>query len=397
MVVYTCSLCQKKFTLKGDYNRHINKKFPCVKEENSSDHVKNTILHTNPQNSTQIHNFTTQVINSSNIDEIIYKCKYCIKTFSRSDSLHRHEENYCKFKKIAEQKQKEEQSAIQLLAEQMRKHTEEANKKIDQLQKELTKSKRQILTNNINNINNGTINNGAVNNGIINNGAVNNGTIINNTTNICINFDDLDGSAIESKMSDELDLFWKVRSKDKLVDAVNKIFCNKNHPELHCVYIENKKMNQAMVLNKDNVFRPLPSQTAMFKLREAIGHAILIKIHDNNEDEYKYGVELLDEIDNHQAIDKTTLDQFRRMKYELYNNRNIIKATHNINTPLQNIMVNNVVNDNIGDNEKDDIIVIKKYIFPENELDAGLDRIIAEEEAKCLEQIRLSSFHDASL
>ena len=34
---YECNKCNKIFTLKGDYTRHMNRKFPCRSEEHTSE------------------------------------------------------------------------------------------------------------------------------------------------------------------------------------------------------------------------------------------------------------------------------------------------------------------------------------------------------------------------
>ena len=60
MVVYECDICFKKFTRKGDYDRHLNKKNPC------------------------------QICSKIDRKIKIYKCDGCKRTFNRCDSLTRH-------------------------------------------------------------------------------------------------------------------------------------------------------------------------------------------------------------------------------------------------------------------------------------------------------------------
>ena len=59
---YSCEKCQKKFNLKSDLGRHINKKIPCELKSESNNN---------------------------------FKCLYCQKTLASKSSLKRHERKYC--------------------------------------------------------------------------------------------------------------------------------------------------------------------------------------------------------------------------------------------------------------------------------------------------------------
>jgi hypothetical protein len=63
MVKYACDNCDKIFYHKNDYNKHINKKISCNKDE-----------------------------------EKPFICNYCDKRFTRTDNLYRHEKNNCLFR-----------------------------------------------------------------------------------------------------------------------------------------------------------------------------------------------------------------------------------------------------------------------------------------------------------
>jgi len=43
MVVYKCERCGKKFSLKGDYVKHLNRKYPCIKNIDLNDKLDNLI------------------------------------------------------------------------------------------------------------------------------------------------------------------------------------------------------------------------------------------------------------------------------------------------------------------------------------------------------------------
>ena len=106
MVVHICSNCNKVFNKKSTYDYHIkNKKNPCINNNvyMTTNNNNNNILitHNSTQTNTQPinnplnnpHNSHNN-INTNNIDK--YQCIYCNLVCSRSDSLNRHVEKYCK-------------------------------------------------------------------------------------------------------------------------------------------------------------------------------------------------------------------------------------------------------------------------------------------------------------
>lgn len=72
-MIYTCNKCNKIFRAKSHFETHLNKKFACTKEKNI---IQNEVF--KPKN---------------------YECKYCLKLFSRTDTLKKHIDGYCKEKK----------------------------------------------------------------------------------------------------------------------------------------------------------------------------------------------------------------------------------------------------------------------------------------------------------
>lgn len=77
MPIYTCEKCNKKFKAKGDYTRHIKRKFPCTPENNKEQPVLS-------------------------VEKIRYKCSYCKQTFTRNASLKRHIDGRCHEKKTTD-------------------------------------------------------------------------------------------------------------------------------------------------------------------------------------------------------------------------------------------------------------------------------------------------------
>lgn len=104
--IFECSKCNRTFSTKASLNRHIIQscdnlivKVNIITEttqnndnDTNSDNIKNNI------NDSYDNNY-------NNINRL--KCKYCLKKFSRTDSLKRHIELYCKTK-FSEEKQKDD-------------------------------------------------------------------------------------------------------------------------------------------------------------------------------------------------------------------------------------------------------------------------------------------------
>ena len=82
MVLYICSLCNKKFNHKGDYTRHINRKNKCkiIPSNNNNIVIKKK-------------EETFQNRNSSK-----HICNYCNRSYSRRPNLNKHLKT-CKVKK----------------------------------------------------------------------------------------------------------------------------------------------------------------------------------------------------------------------------------------------------------------------------------------------------------
>tara|TARA_Y100000768_G_scaffold385668_1_gene372299 strand:+ start:1139 stop:1975 length:837 start_codon:yes stop_codon:yes gene_type:complete len=140
MVEYTCSACNKIFTQKGHYMRHINRKFPCTKKNNE---------------------YSKYSISGINIPNLEYKekpkCIYCQKTYSTKYNLNKHYKT-CNQKKEIDMKDK----LYNLLIKENQKKLEEDNlflkQQINNLQKQLNKDNTNIVISNNTNCNNKTIN-----------------------------------------------------------------------------------------------------------------------------------------------------------------------------------------------------------------------------------------------
>jgi DNA-directed RNA polymerase subunit RPC12/RpoP len=142
MVFYNCFNCNKEFTDKSMYTRHLNRKNPCKKVD-----AENI-----PKNTENIPK------NTENIKKE-YICIYCHKKLARSTNLNYHLEKACKVKK---QDNLEKETIYQHLLNEhlnIKNENKDIKTKLIEIEKKLSKNKIMNNNNNTNNINNGTINN----------------------------------------------------------------------------------------------------------------------------------------------------------------------------------------------------------------------------------------------
>jgi DNA-directed RNA polymerase subunit RPC12/RpoP len=203
MVLYTCNDCEKEFTLKGNFNTHINRKKSCIYTQND------------------------------------FKCQYCNKKFTKKYSMLRHINNSCKQKnnlnenniiklKELELKEKEINNSKELKEKELilkGKEIELKEKEFKLKEKELNLkiSKNEIKQNNItNNINN------------------------NITCNInIVAF----GSENLENIPNKKILSFINRGFMSVIQMVNYLNCNKDLPENNNIYISNKRDNNINLYN----------------------------------------------------------------------------------------------------------------------------------------------------
>ncbi len=78
MVIHTCSSCNKQFTKKSNYLKHLNKKFKCIL--NIPIVIVTPYVEPTPE-------------------QLKLTCYHCKKVFKRSDYLKKHVDERCKIKK----------------------------------------------------------------------------------------------------------------------------------------------------------------------------------------------------------------------------------------------------------------------------------------------------------
>jgi hypothetical protein len=149
MKEYPCELCGKIFNQKCNWIQHTqNKKFPCVKNDKISGNSGVTGVSSGVNSGVNSGGTTGDIICTIS-DEIKKKkmgCKYCLRLFSRPDSLKRHlEEERCEVLKL--QKQQKENIFINLLTEE-KIVIQTKNDLIEMSKSKENEEKEQVVSNN---------------------------------------------------------------------------------------------------------------------------------------------------------------------------------------------------------------------------------------------------------
>jgi hypothetical protein len=262
---YKCVLCNKEFKQKGHYDYHINRKYKCRSSydtnnlitQNSSIFTPNSSVFppnssvfppnssvfppNSSKNKTNLSDLPLDVNND--INNSLFCCQFCNKSFSRKDNLVRHENDRCKEKKdkyiIKELiKQNEE---IKLQNQEMKQQINNLSEVINDMAK-VSKGKKtssinnQMLTNSNNLTNNSTNNLTNSNNQTLTNNLTNSNNLTNTqTNNFIFNFGEEDIKKIPDK--NKLDaLKCLSNSIYKFIELVN---LNEDYPENQTVLFNN--------------------------------------------------------------------------------------------------------------------------------------------------------------
>ena len=241
MVEYICNRCGYNAKQKINLVRHLNRKNICfpILEDISIENVKKYYgfehysklhqtppkLHQNPpnlppksstkkhQNPPKLEKSSTKIHQNTPKSQVINKCPYCYKTFSRSDSLVRHY-GRCKIKKNENKNDKQEIKELKEIVEKL-----------------LIENKVNSITHNTNNTNNS------------------HNTTNHMTNNIIINnYGDEDTKYITS---DYILKLLKSKPAKIIPELIKYTHFNDDHPENQNIKITNKKEPYIKVRKND--------------------------------------------------------------------------------------------------------------------------------------------------
>ena len=303
MVIYVCIKCCKKFNRKSNYQRHLNRKFPCQKWQ--SNNIKNDekwIKNGAPKCTKNgapapkmVQN--VQVKKKSVTCNLI--CKFCKKTFSRNFTLNRHLK-ICKIK-IVKIKRIEDKS-IEELIEINKKLLEGQESLRNELKDEIKKDKKELLLN-MKSLEN------------------NSGKIINNITVIAYN------KQPDISHLTEID-YLKIMNKGmySIPSLIKAIHFNPKKPENTNIYIPNIRNKYVMAWNGLE-WSMINREEILDDLYESNSNILIDKM-----DEF---IDIGDELDPKimkkfkRFINKKENDEIKdvikeKIKLLLYNNKNLI-------------------------------------------------------------------------
>ena len=232
MVTYICSDCNKKYTNKYDYMRHVNRKTPCNKGVIEMVESK--------QKQTQIETQIEQKKTKYKKEEHI--CFYCKNEFVNNSSLVRHTKLYCKTKKQHEIEKKDKYNELierienneKIFGEKIKNNENEINELRNQLIEEKIKNQKlnQIIhtqTNTQTNTIKGNQNN-----------------VEGDQNNITFNL-----IAFGREDMDKIDTKYILAALKRGISSVpvitDNIHFNSQYPEFNNVYISNMNQKYAMV------------------------------------------------------------------------------------------------------------------------------------------------------
>jgi hypothetical protein len=285
MVEFTCNLCLKIFKKKYNYNRHLNRKYPCKNVKLINRGVIINPLKTNFYNSkTTIISTEVAPISTENIKNYKKKtkehiCSFCSLSFTRISSLNRHLKYRCK-----------------ILYNDY--NYNDLIKRIEKL--ENTKH-------NHSNIN--------INNNIINNNHIN---------IVAFGKEDL------TKISDDIYKLIMDKGFQSIPQLIKYLHFNEKNPEYHNIFISNIRDNKVKVYNGEKCI--LLEDTEIFnKLYNEKSDYLEIK-YDEISDKLKSSTKkkferFLNNKDDEKHMDKI----YKNIKLLLYNHRDVPLKTLNSN------------------------------------------------------------------
>ena len=240
MVEYSCEKCGKKFgNLKSHYDRHINKKFSCIKVQNVKSQVNQNI----PNLNQNIPNYYKKINNVTTIKKIQNQCKFCNKFFTAKSSLTRHVNLRCKEIKIKninkeQQIEKEQINKLIELNELLIKQNEENRKQNEEIKKQNEELKNQLVMVQIQkSTGKSKLNKSKIN--ISNSNISNSNNVTNNNIHIQINkygtenYDELDNKLFLEPMLKEI-------GKQIFLKQIQNIYINPDLPQNHNIVITDK-------------------------------------------------------------------------------------------------------------------------------------------------------------
>jgi hypothetical protein len=311
-----CEDCKISFKYNYLLERHKNRKKSCLYDR--YDDLKIEIDKIKKDLNVTDKNILQQTKKTS------YKCLYCSTNMSNKSNLKVHLYNNCA-------ERKEIINKLEILNNEKDEIGDRLNIKdnnnTEELLREEVKSLKEIIEKNGLNTNTNSHNSNSHNN---NN---NNNTNSNNTNTIQIiinNYETPDTSFLTDEQKTK---FLKDRYKG-IIDFIEQVYFNKEHPENHSAYISNLRSkfgqvykNNKWVVEETDVIADKLNKNGFDSISNHLDE--LIK-NDPNKNNYKKEIDGGLKFTDHYISNDTSKESRTAIKKTLYNNRDIILETKNI-------------------------------------------------------------------
>lgn len=303
MVQYICPKCDKLYTNKMKYTKHINRKFSCSK----------TIQNESSNNTIE----SNKIINNEKIEEKNnkeYSCYYCFKKFTTNSNWCRHMNNNCKIKKQQEQTK---ETTYQNLLDKF----EQLNNKVINLENLLTeeRKKNKTITQNIETQNTQNIETQNTHNG-------------DNIVNINL-------IAYGKENLDKIDVRYVLEALKRGISSIpimaERIHFNVKYPEFQNVYITNMNQKYGMVYDgqewilkdKDTIIDDMYEKKYDF-LDENF-ETIYEQLSESQQKAFKRFLDIHEKADTNKQFKKIINKIKQDLKFLLYNKKKIPIDNHN--------------------------------------------------------------------
>jgi len=327
---FECEYCKKVFTTKYGLTKHENKTLSCLNDYYATLTNKITNLKT--------------IINRLD-DKSYYSnehlCEYCNTNYKSKYIVKKHFLNNCNERKIYESKLKKITDELKVIEDKINNVGNNTNLELKSINNNQIDNKQDDDLNDLNNLNKDDLvkmikemrekekENKTNNTRIINNTAnITNNNINNGIQIILNNYDEPNNNYLTHEQKTK---FLNNRYKG-IIDYIQAVYLNKDHPENHTILVSNMRSNHALIYKDDKWIAEEVNEVAD-KINEASFNELTKHLDDltKNDKTNKYSKE----INKGQNFvkyftDNDTSKQSRsNIKKTLYNNRDIILKTKN--------------------------------------------------------------------
>lgn len=263
-----------------------------------------------------------------------YKCLYCSTIMTTKGILKTHLYNNCAVRKEIINKLELLNNEKDEIADKLNIKDDTSNNDTEKLLREEVKSLKDIIEKNGLNVNtNSNPTTNSHNNSHNNNHTNSHNTNSNNTNTIQIIINNYDTPDITFLTDEQKTKFLKDRYKG-IIDFIEQVYFNKDHPENHSAYISNLRSkfgqvykNNKWVVEETDVIADKLNKNGFDTISSHLDD--LIK-NDPNKNNYKKEIDGGLKFTDHYMSNDTSKISRTAIKKTLYNNRDIVLETKNI-------------------------------------------------------------------